>query len=83
MKPMMETHISVGIYARLIAKKAVEQELRELGLRVTLVPPREINERATAYIASHPEIWAQALERARQIDEAEKARRARRRKVRR
>jgi hypothetical protein len=62
MKPMMEMHIGVGICARLIAKKAVEQKLRELGVRVTLVPPREINERATAYIASHPEIWAQALD---------------------
>jgi NAD(P)-dependent dehydrogenase (short-subunit alcohol dehydrogenase family) len=79
MKPMMEMDISVGICARLIAKRAVERELREQGVRVTLVPPAQINAKATAYIASHPEIWAQALERARKIDEAEKARKAARR----
>jgi NAD(P)-dependent dehydrogenase (short-subunit alcohol dehydrogenase family) len=66
------------------AKRAVVQELREAGVRVTLVMPAEINQRATAYIASHPEIiWPLAQERARQIEEAEEARKARRRKVRR
>jgi hypothetical protein len=80
MKPMMETHINAHVLARLMAKNAIEQELRSQGIRVT--PPREINERATAYIASHPEVWAQALERARQIEEAEEARKARRRKER-
>jgi hypothetical protein len=49
---------------------------------MTLVKPAEINQRATTYIASHPEIWAQALERARLIEEAEEARKAARRKKR-
>jgi len=49
---------------------------------VTLVKPAEINQRATAYIAQHPEIWTLALERARQIEEAEEAHKAARRKKR-
>jgi hypothetical protein len=68
--------------SKAVAKRAVEQELRGQGVRVTLVKPAEINQRATAYIASHPEVWAQALERARKIYEAEEARKAARRKKR-
>jgi hypothetical protein len=49
---------------------------------VRLVKPAEINQRATAYIAQHPEIWTLALERARQIEEAEEAHKAARRKKR-
>ena len=78
-KTTMEMHIGVGIAVRMIAKRAVESELRSQGVRVTLVPPAEINQRATAYIATHPEIWVQALERAKKIEEAEEARKARRR----
>ena len=81
MKPIFND-IGVCIAARQIAKRAVEQELREQGVRVTLVLPCEINKRATAYIATHPEIWALAQERARKIEEAEEARKARRRKKR-
>jgi hypothetical protein len=81
MKPMM---IPTGthIVARWIAKKAIEQELRNQGVRITLVPPRVINEKVPAYIAQHPEIWAKAIERARLIEEAEERRKAARRKKR-
>jgi hypothetical protein len=81
MKPMMETHINAHVLARLMAKSAIDQELRSQCVRVTLVPPREIKERATAYLATHPEVWTEAVERARQIDEA-LARKASRRKER-
>jgi hypothetical protein len=71
----------VHVAARAIAKRAVVQELREAGVRVTLVTPAEINQRATAYIASHPEmIWPLAVERARKMEEMEEARKAARRK---
>jgi hypothetical protein len=70
----------VHVAARAIAKRAVVEELKEAGVRVTLVFPAEINKRAMAYIATHPEIWAQALERARKIEEMEEARKAARRK---
>ncbi len=70
----------VHVAARAIAKKAVVQELREAGVRIALTPPRVINEKAAAYIATHPEIWAQALERARKIEQMEEARKAARRR---
>lgn len=76
---MKMARIHVGICARALARKYVETELRDQGVRVSLVPVREINERATAYIVAHPEIWAEALERARRIEEAEEAHKARRR----
>jgi hypothetical protein len=34
---------------------------------VSLVPIREITERAQQYLADHPELYQQALERARQL----------------
>jgi NAD(P)-dependent dehydrogenase (short-subunit alcohol dehydrogenase family) len=70
----------VYVAARAIAKLAVVQELRNAGVRVTLVMPAEINLRATDYIASHPEIWPLAEERARKIEEMEARRKAARRK---
>jgi hypothetical protein len=76
MKPL-PISFEVHVAARSIAKRAVVQELREAGVRVTLVRPAEINQRATAYIASHAEIWPLAIERARKIEEAERMRRHR------
>jgi protein involved in temperature-dependent protein secretion len=67
-------HISVHmvhILARLQAKRLVQQQLHDEGVRVSLVKPREISERATAYLATHPEVWRVALERAHRIDDAE------------
>jgi hypothetical protein len=80
---MEMTSFEVHVAARAIAKLAVVQELREAGVKVTLVFPAEINKRATAYIASHPEIWPLALERARKIEEMEEARKERSRRRRR
>jgi hypothetical protein len=81
MKPL-PISFEVHVAARAIAKRAVVQELREAGVRVTLTPPRVINEKATVYIATHPEIWPLAIERARKIEEMEEARKAARRKTR-
>ena len=50
-----------------IAKNAVKEQLRDQGVRVTLVPIREITEKAQRYLADHPELYQQALERARQM----------------
>jgi hypothetical protein len=52
-------HISIGavkVLARLAAKKAVQAELKDAGVRVTLVKPVEISERAAAYLLNHPEL---------------------------
>jgi len=77
-------HISVHcvhVLARLAAKRAVQEELRAQGVRVTLVKPAVISERATAYLRDHPELWKEALQRAHLIDEMEGAKKARRRKI--
>ena len=74
-------HISVHmvhILARLQAKRLVQEQLRNAGVRLTLVPPREVNERATAYLHDHPEIWREALARAHLIDDAEGQRKEKR-----
>ena len=53
--------------ARSIAKNAVKEQLRAQGVRVTLVPIREIHEKAQRYLAEHPELYQQALERAKRM----------------
>jgi hypothetical protein len=67
----------VHILARLQAKRLVQDQLRAQGRRISLVPPREVQERATAYLAQHPEVWRVALERAHRIDDAEGQKKAR------
>ena len=60
-------HISimaVKVLARLAAKKAVQAELKDAGVRVTLVKPAEISERAAAYLLNHPELNERAREQA-------------------
>jgi hypothetical protein len=60
------TH-AVHVLARLAAKRAVQDELRSQGVRVTLVRPAEIIERAKLYLEQHPELYRQALERAKKM----------------
>jgi hypothetical protein len=83
-KPLPETfkHISthmVHVLARLQAKRLVQEQLRAEGVRVTLVKPREINEKATAYLAQHPEVWRLAIQRAHKLDYEEGQRKERQR----
>src|SRR5262249_4226495 len=84
MKPLNPSltfkHISVHmvhILARLQAKRLVQDQLRSEGVRLSLVSPREVNERATAYLHDHPEVWREALERAHRLDDVEGQRKAR------
>jgi hypothetical protein len=55
---------AINVLARLAAKNAVKEKLRGDGVRLTLVPPREITEQAQRYLADHPELYREALERA-------------------
>jgi hypothetical protein len=55
---------AINYCARSIAKNAVKEQLRAQGVRVTLVRPAEITERAKTYLEQHPELYQQALERA-------------------
>ncbi len=51
------TH-AIAILARLAAKNAVKEKLRGDGVRLTLVPPREIAEKAQQWLAEHPECYS-------------------------
>ena len=58
---------AVHVLARLAAKNVIKDQLRDQGVRLSLVPIREITEKAQQYLADHPELYQQARERARQM----------------
>jgi hypothetical protein len=66
------------ILARLAAKKAVKEKMRGEGRRITLVLPAEINTKAAAYLALHPELLDEARERAVKMGMFDKPKRRRR-----
>jgi len=43
--------------ARLAAKRAVQEQLRAQGVRVSLVPFAEIMRQAKEYVDAHPELY--------------------------
>ena len=58
---------AVHALARLAAKRIVTQQLRDAGIRVSLVRPAEISAKANEYLANHPELYRVALERAKRM----------------
>ena len=56
--------LAVHVLARMAARGAVTEQLRADGVRVTLVKPAEISAKAQVYLADHPELYQEALERA-------------------
>ena len=58
---------AVMVFARLAAKRAIQDQLRAQGVRVSLVPLAEIMRQAREYLDNHPELYQQALERARRM----------------
>jgi hypothetical protein len=66
---------AVHVLARLAAKKAVQEQLRAEGVRVSLVKPAEISARANEYLSQHPELYREARERAQRLGMYEKPRR--------
>jgi hypothetical protein len=66
---------AVHVLARMAAKKAVQEQLRADGVRVTLVKPAEISARAQVYLSQHPELYREALERALRLGMFEKRKR--------
>jgi hypothetical protein len=58
---------AVNVLARPAAQNAVKEQLRDQGVRLSLVPIREITERAQVYLEQHPELYEQALERAKRM----------------
>ena len=65
---------AVHVLARLAARRAVQEELRSQGVRVSLVKPAEISAKAQSYLADHPELYREALERAQRLGLYEKPR---------
>jgi hypothetical protein len=61
------TKHAINFLARSAAKKIVTEQMRDQGRRMTLVPIREIHEQAERHLAQHPELYQQALERAKQM----------------
>jgi hypothetical protein len=58
---------AINFMARSIACNAIRQQLKDQGVRVSLVPTCEIEEKARVYLANHPELHVQARERARKM----------------
>ena len=58
---------AVKVLARLAAKRAVQAQLRDQGVRVSLFPHAELMRQAGEYLANHPELYQQALERAKRM----------------
>jgi hypothetical protein len=59
--------VAIKVLARLAARKAIKEQLRADGVRVTLVPAYEIEQRARAYLDANPCLYKEALERAKQL----------------
>jgi hypothetical protein len=58
---------AVKVPARLAAKKAVQAELKEQGVPVTVFPYAELMRLAAEYLEKHPELYVAALERAKRM----------------
>ena len=58
---------AVKVLARLEAKKAVQNELREQGVRISVFPYAELMRRVAEYLDKHPELYVAALERAKHM----------------
>jgi hypothetical protein len=58
---------AVKLLARLAAKKAVQNELRDQGVRVSLYPCADLMRRSAEYLDKHPELYQHALERAKRM----------------
>ena len=55
---------AVKVLARLAARNIIKQQLRDEGVRVTLVPAHEIDEKAREYLSANPRLYEEAYARA-------------------
>ena len=68
---------AVYVLARMATRRAITEQLKAAGVRVSLVKPAEISVRANEYLSQHPELYREALERAQRLGMYEKPRRRR------
>jgi hypothetical protein len=66
---------AVHVLARSAAKKAVKEQMRAEGRRMTLVLPAEITLKTNEYLALHPELFDEAREHAQRLGMYEKPKR--------
>jgi hypothetical protein len=66
---------AVHVLARMAARRGITEQLRADGVRVSLDKSAEISARAQVYLADHPELYREALERAQRLGMYEKRRR--------
>ena len=57
-------HSPISATARLAARNIVKDQLRNQGVRLSLVPIRDIHAQAQEYLRKHPELYVVARERA-------------------
>ncbi len=62
-----EHRAAIMVFARLAAKRAVQQELREQGVRVSVYPYAQLMRQAKEYLDNHPELYRQAKDRANRL----------------
>ena len=67
--------VAITVLARIAAKKAVQEQLKAQGVRVTLVKPAEIAAQAKAYLDANPHLYEEALQRAWKLGLIEQAER--------
>lgn len=58
---------AVAQLARLAAKRVVQAQLRDQGVRVTTYPYADLMRQAAEYLANHPELYVAAHERAKRM----------------
>jgi hypothetical protein len=58
---------AVKVLARLAAKRIVQQQLRDQGIRITTYPYADLMRQAHEYLDAHPELYVAALERAKRM----------------
>jgi hypothetical protein len=65
MKPL--GNHAIDVLAKLAAKRKVQEQLREQGIRVTLVKPADIAAQTERYLAANPHLYEEAMQQALQM----------------
>ena len=63
-KKAMKARVAVRVFAQMAAKNIVKSQIRAQGLRVHDFAAKEITLRAEAWLETHPELIAEAREKA-------------------
>jgi hypothetical protein len=65
--PLFNYPALISVLARSSARRAVEERLRNEGVRVSLTPIRILIQEADAYLRDHPELVQRAIETVRNV----------------